>query len=375
VTHEERRLAAIMFSDICGFSATMGANESQALNLVNMHNTCIESAVEIHGGRIIKKMGDGLLLEFASAVNAVRCAVAVQKAVAKHNNNAAEAERFHLRIGIHVGDVVVADDDILGDGVNVASRIEPLAEPGGICISRDIFDLVKSKISIETVNLGPHDLKNISRQVEIYKVLIDAVSSGKTPALPTAKKAPPRLTKWTVIAGLAGIAVLLFLVLIPVKTGRVNRRARRSLETRQMAILKAIHNQDKEAALSLINPEILSKAGSDALWNRLRLASWTMKMGRISADTIRIASIDVTDDGKSARVQAERFRKNTEDPRGSWQAMPESKWVLLDDQWYLDLQAHKVKQKEQLPSMSPNKGPGSRIKKPRRRGVQRPLGR
>ena len=372
MTTEERRLAAIMFSDICEFSATMGADESKAINLVDMHNTCIESASQIHSGRIIKKMGDGILIEFASAVNAVRCAVAVQKAVAKHNNNATEAERFHLRIGIHVGDVVVADDDILGDGVNVASRIEPLAEPGGICISRDIFDLVKSKISIETVNLGPHDLKNISRQIDIYKVLIDAVSSGKTPVLPTAKKAPPRLTKWIVIAG---IAVLLFLVLIPAKTGRVNRRARRSLETRQMAVLKAIHNQDKEAALSLINPEIVSKVGSDALWNRLRLASWMMKMGKLSADTIRIASIDVTDDGTSARVQAERFRKTTEDPRGSWQAMPESKWVLVDDQWYLDLQAHKVKQKEQVPSMSPNKGPGSRLQKPRRRGAQRPLGR
>ena len=127
---EERRLAAIMFSDICSFSKIMGQNEERAIAFTSMHKDCIQSGTEIHGGRIIKEMGDGMLVEFGSAVNAVRCAIAVQKAVSKYNNTSVPEEQFHLRMGIHVGDVVVAGDDILGDGVNVASRIEPLAEPG-----------------------------------------------------------------------------------------------------------------------------------------------------------------------------------------------------------------------------------------------------
>jgi len=191
---EERRLAAIMFCDVCGFSRIMGENETRALAVIGMATSCIESAVGMFGGRVIKKLGDGSLCEFPSAVNAVRCAIEVQRAVAEHDRTAEPGQQFQMRIGIHVGDVVVADGDILGDGVNVASRIQPLAEPGGICISRDVFDLVKSRVSIETVNLGPHDLKNISRQIDIYKVLIDAVegASAQTSASPSTKR-PVRL--------------------------------------------------------------------------------------------------------------------------------------------------------------------------------------
>lgn len=180
---ETRRLAAILFSDICGYSRIMGSDEEQALAIVSMHNNCIGQATKVHGGRIIKTMGDGVLAEFTSAVNAVQAAMDVQKAVAEHNAHAPDREKFQLRIGIHVGDVVVAEGgDLFGDGVNVASRIQPLAEPGGICVSRDIFDLVNNKISIQAVNLGPHELRNISRQIDIYEILVDAVARGKKTA-------------------------------------------------------------------------------------------------------------------------------------------------------------------------------------------------
>jgi class 3 adenylate cyclase len=153
--NEERRLAAIMFSDICNFSRIMENNEKRALEIVELAFSCISQAVEQYNGRIIKKIGDGVLCEFSSAVNAVKAAIEVQKAIADYNRNVTQDEQFQLRIGIHVGDVVVADGgDIFGDGVNIASRIEPMAEPGGICISRDVFDMVRNKVSIETVSLG-----------------------------------------------------------------------------------------------------------------------------------------------------------------------------------------------------------------------------
>jgi len=210
VTTEIRRLAAILFSDICGYSRIMGSDEAQALAIVSMHNNCIEQAAKVHGGRIIKTMGDGVLAEFTSAVNAVQAAMDIQKAVSDHNAAAPDREKFQLRIGIHVGDVVVADGgDLFGDGVNVASRIQPLAEPGGICVSRDIFDLVNNKIAIQAVNLGPHELRNISRQIDIYEILVDAVARAKLSSASPAVTAARRHKRWlwTAAAILAAVAV------------------------------------------------------------------------------------------------------------------------------------------------------------------------
>lgn len=159
----DRRLAAIMFSDICHFSKIMGRDEKLAVSFTKDHRNMVKGFATPLGGRILKEIGDGLLTEFPSVVNAVKCAISIQKK--------AQGE-MALRIGIHLGDVVASGNDILGDSVNIASRIEPLAEPGGICISQDVLDHVHNKMDINTESMGFRDLKNISRRICIHKVVV-----------------------------------------------------------------------------------------------------------------------------------------------------------------------------------------------------------
>ena len=169
----ERKLAAIMFTDIVGFTKIMGDDETTALSILENQQSLINPIVKDRKGTIIKKMGDGLLIEFPSTVEAVECATQMQDSIKSYNKSASNLE-FHIRIGIHLGDIVILGDDILGDGVNIASRIEPLAEPGGICISQTVYDQIKNKVEIETVDLGEKELKNIKDKVNIYKVLVEA---------------------------------------------------------------------------------------------------------------------------------------------------------------------------------------------------------
>lgn len=335
---EERRLAAIMFSDICGFSRIMGENEQQALSFVSMHKDCLKDGTEIHGGRIIKEMGDGLLIEFSSAVNAVRCALAVQRAVLRHNNSAPKEEHFQLRIGIHVGDVVVSGEDILGDGVNVASRIEPLAEPGGICISRDIFDLVKNKISIETVHLGAHDLKNITQQVSIYKVLIDAVAPTGTISIPPKKKRPKLMH-----IAIAGSVVLLLLAAVSIQKRQtqdnvqpapqtITTSQEKILRERHNSFIKAIINKDRETALSFLPPKAQSKEDDEKLWKRLSLMSALINMVTFTEEDIKINFIHISDDQMSADVIMQ-IRRGDE-----WNNTKPTKWILINGTWYIKLE-------------------------------------
>ena len=389
---EERRLAAIMFSDVCGFSRIMGADEQRALSIIEMALSSIEQGASVYGGRMIKKMGDGALCEFPSAVNAVRAALAVQKAVSEHNATAPADEQFQMRIGIHVGDVVVSGGDILGDGVNVASRIEPLAEPGGICISRDVFDLVKNKVLIETVNLGPHDLKNISRQVDIYKVLLDAVASlppTATPPVPhngSVRRRRRRIAGFVIltILLLAGIGILkrkagqnraarMFesvtaadrtsldsgnpqaamkaLDTFPARFAgtewqtridemkeRIRQRmAREDIASRQEAFFKAIEANNREAALALIDPEILRTVDGSAIWLRARMAAGILKHSDQSHETdpYRITSVTLDETGIRAHVNLEVRRRKLGQEEPVWEPVPPLEWRLLNDSWYL----------------------------------------
>ncbi|MGI0130713.1 MAG: adenylate/guanylate cyclase domain-containing protein [Thermoplasmata archaeon] len=165
-----RRLAAIMFTDIVGFTRLGQRDEGLALEVRREHHALLRPLFAAHGGREVKTMGDGFLVEFASAVESVRCAVAIQEAVSERNSLPSSKERIHLRIGIHLGDVVEEEGDILGDAVNVASRIEPLAEPDGICVSGSVFDQVRNKVPVPLTRLGLRDLKNVEVPVEIYRV-------------------------------------------------------------------------------------------------------------------------------------------------------------------------------------------------------------
>jgi adenylate cyclase len=167
----ERRLGAIMFTDMVGYSSISERDENAALRLLEDHRSLLAGIFPRYGGQVIKTMGDGFLVELASAVQAVNCALEAQRQVRKFNEGKEEDRRFVIRIGIHVGDIVHASGDVLGDTVNTAARVESIAEPGGICVTRQVVDQVRGKVGVQLVSLGPRKLKNISAPVEIYRVL------------------------------------------------------------------------------------------------------------------------------------------------------------------------------------------------------------
>jgi class 3 adenylate cyclase len=165
----ERKLAAIMFTDIVGFTKIMGDDESTALSILENQQSLINPIVKERKGTIIKKMGDGLLIEFPSTVEAVECATKMQDSIKSYNTSDDNIE-FHIRIGIHLGDIVILGDDILGDGVNIASRIEPLASPDGICITDAVYQSVKSRLKLDFKRIDEVDLKHIDDKYTIYKI-------------------------------------------------------------------------------------------------------------------------------------------------------------------------------------------------------------
>jgi adenylate cyclase len=168
---EQRRLAAVMFTDIVGYSSLAQKNEQLALEVLEQHREIVRRIVARYNGREVKTMGDAFLIEFDSALEAAQCAVKIQRTLHDYNQRSVVERRVHLRIGVHVGDVLRRQNDILGDAVNIASRIEPLAEPDEICISQQVFDQVRNKIDCAVENLGPRQLKNIEFLVDVYRIL------------------------------------------------------------------------------------------------------------------------------------------------------------------------------------------------------------
>jgi class 3 adenylate cyclase len=169
---EGRRLAAIMFTDMVGYSALTQRDEALALQLIQKHNLLLRELFDRYGGTEIKAMGDGFLAVFPSGLDAVSCAVNIQESVRAHNAVVSSERAFHVRIGIHVGDVVQRDGDVFGDGVNIAARIEQAANPGGICLSRQAVDVVQHRLKRPIVKLGQAELRNISRPVTLYQVVL-----------------------------------------------------------------------------------------------------------------------------------------------------------------------------------------------------------
>src|SRR5262245_48663860 len=173
--NETRKLAAIMFTDIVGFSRQMGADEGRMLRLLEVHNQLIQHAVTEHHGHIIKTIGDAFLVEFPSVVNAVQCAQQVQQQLRVHDAENEKTEQIHVRIGIHLGDIVQRDGDVFGDGVNIASRLQALAEPDTICISDMVHRDVVKKLPLGAVlSLGRPKLKNIAERFQVYVLLPEA---------------------------------------------------------------------------------------------------------------------------------------------------------------------------------------------------------
>ena len=196
--HVERRLAAILAADVAGSCRLIGIDEEGTLaQLKALRRTLFDPKITDHRGRIVKNTGDGALVEFGSVVDAVRCAVEIQRGMAEYNIDVPEIKRIEFRIGIHVGDIIIEDHDIFGDGVNIAARLEGIAEPGGVSMSDDAFRQVRGKVEIACDDLGQQTLKNIADPIRAWRVRLtgqtpSAVNSGSTVSQPRALPLPDK---------------------------------------------------------------------------------------------------------------------------------------------------------------------------------------
>ncbi len=184
-----RTLAAIVFTDVVGSSARMERNEVRTVGLLRRDFALMREICAEHEGVMLKTTGDGVLFRFNSAVQAVAFALAVQRRFAEQAKTLPAKETLQHRIGIHLGDVLIQDQDVMGDGVNIASRLQAEAEPGGICISQTVYDVVKNKLALQVVSLGPRDLKNITEAIPVYRLLLEAQELNSQMPFPAARSA------------------------------------------------------------------------------------------------------------------------------------------------------------------------------------------
>ena len=208
---ETRKLAAILVSDVVGYSRLAGADEDRILaRLRTLRSDLIDPTIAVHHGRIVKRTGDGSIIEFRSVVDAVNLAIEVQRAMVERNAEVAPDKRIEFRIGIHLGDVVEeSDGDLMGDGVNIAARLEGVCEPGGVCLSEDAYRQVKGRLDLAVMDLGQTQLKNIAEPIRVYSLRVGVPAQAK-PAT-AAKPTPPK--RGSALALLAaGYALLLVLV-------------------------------------------------------------------------------------------------------------------------------------------------------------------
>ena len=194
---ENRKLAAILAADVVGFSRLTGADEDRTLaRLRALRSDLIDPTIAVHNGRVVKRTGDGAIVEFRSVVDAVRCAVEIQNAMVERNAGVPEDRRIEFRIGVHLGDVVEeADGDLMGDGVNIAARLEGVAQPGAICLSEDAYRQVRARLDLSVADLGATQLKNIAEPVRVYSLQVGTPAQAKlsAPAKPEDKPAAPGL--------------------------------------------------------------------------------------------------------------------------------------------------------------------------------------
>jgi adenylate cyclase len=188
----ERKLAAILCADVFGYNRLMGENEEATLHTLTSHRKLIDSQIEQHRGRFVNSAGDSVLAEFASVVEAVNCAVDIQSKLKAENESIQPERRMELRIGVKLGDVMVEGAQIYGDGVNVAARLESLAEPGGICISDTVHAQVRDKLALAYEDAGEQRVKNIARPVHVWRVLLNGTCGSSKPSPCTRKRESSR---------------------------------------------------------------------------------------------------------------------------------------------------------------------------------------
>jgi adenylate cyclase len=229
-TPVKRRLAAILAADAVGYSRMMGIDEEGTLRILAAHRAVIDGIIAFHHGRIINTAGDSVLAEFESAVEAVRCAVEIQDALKTRNDALHETQRMLFRIGVNLGDVMVSGDNLHGDGVNVAARLEGAADPGGVYIASSVYDQIAGKLNLTFVDIGSRELKNIARPIHVYKL------SGTAPAKVAAAIARPGARRFAKPAwAIAGVLALVAAALAAVQMDRGSREMREQSIAAQLA--------------------------------------------------------------------------------------------------------------------------------------------
>src|ERR1700746_577171 len=220
---ETRKIAAILVADVVGYSRLAGADEDRTLSrLRGLRSDLFDPAIAAHHGRVVKRTGDGSLVEFRSVVDAVRCAIEVQNGMIERNAGLPPEKRIEFRVGIHLGDVVEeSDGDLMGDGVNIAARLEGLAKPGAICLSEDAYRQVKSRLDLKVTDLGATQLKNIAQPIHVYalEVVQPAEAQSAKPADPVPPPTPATPTPQKRRFGLAPLAAALAALLVVVAGG------------------------------------------------------------------------------------------------------------------------------------------------------------
>ena len=299
----QRRLAAILAADVAGYSRLTGADEEGTLERLRaLRREVIDRSIAEYLGRIVKTTGDGLLVEFASVVDAVRCAIAIQRAMAQRNTEVSPDRRIVFRIGINLGDVVAEGDDLLGDGVNVAARLEGIAEPGGIYLSRAAYDQARGKIDLAVRDLGERRLKNIAEPIQVYSVTVDGSvrlgdgAHGKRPAVLNRRVSSTYRTG----AGIAGAVGILLAVVAGVAwlatksepSSPMQQAQRFSIVVLPFANLGGDPVQD-----------YLADVITDEVTNGLSRIKGSFVIARTTAFTYRGKAIDVKQVGKDLSVR------------------------------------------------------------------------
>src|SRR5215207_4003331 len=206
---EQRKLAAILAADVVGFSRLAGADEDRTLaRLRALRSDLIDPTIAVHRGRVVKRTGDGAIVEFRSVVDAVRCAIEVQNAMIERNAGVPEDRRIEFRIGIHLGDVVEeSDGDLMGDGVNIAARLEGVASPGAICLSEDAYRQVRARLDLAVSDLGETELKNIAEKIHVFSLEVGSPTRA-IPAKPARSAAAEVGSAQAALTNKPSIAVL-----------------------------------------------------------------------------------------------------------------------------------------------------------------------
>ncbi|MGO8917645.1 MAG: adenylate/guanylate cyclase domain-containing protein, partial [Stellaceae bacterium] len=294
----QRKLAAILAADVAGYSRLVGADEEGTLaHLRMLRRELIDPAIATHRGRIVKTTGDGILVEFASAVDAVRCAAEIQRAMVDRNARVAEERRAIFRVGINVGDIVVEGDDILGDGVNVAARLEALAQPGGICISGTVHDYIRDKLPLPFTDQGEQSVKNIARPVRVYA--LDAQTVASLPEDPPSRqqekaRTPPRFGPAAIgLAALVLLAAALWLVVT-----RAHRPQELASAPRLSIVVLPFTNLSGDPA-----QDYLADVLTEGLTTGLSRISGTFVIARSTAFTYKGKPVDVKQIGRDLSVR------------------------------------------------------------------------